>query len=109
TAVRMLLIQPVMYFICFKACGTHIPLTSLILISNILTAVSLIPITAQGLGVVEISAVYLFSLIHVNESTTVAIYLISRPLYFIFSGLLLLFTGALWDILYRRDIFFKKC
>jgi uncharacterized protein (TIRG00374 family) len=108
TVVRMLLIQPIMFFICFKACGVQISIFYLMLISNILVVVSLIPITAQGLGVVEVSAVYLFSLINVNESATVAVYIISRPLNFVFSGLVLLITGNLFDKFHRRDRFEDK-
>ena len=101
TVVRQLIIAPLYFLVLLNALGVKVFLGPLILIANITSLVSLIPITAQGLGVVELSAVYLFSLIGVPPITVTAIYVVSRPLALGFSGLILTVTGPLFD-------FFRK-
>jgi len=93
TAMRLLVIAPLYPFVMFSALGTQVPFESLILISNMIGLMSLIPITAQGLGIVELSAVYLCSLINVEPTTTATVYLIARPLSLGFSGLVLTLAG----------------
>lgn len=93
TVVRLVVIAPFYPFIMFLALGTRVPFGSLILISSLIGLVSLIPITAQGLGIVELSAVYLYSLINVEPTTTATVYLIARPLSLGFSGLILTLAG----------------
>jgi len=95
TAVRRTLLEPLMQFVIFTALGTPVPLGMLILVSNLLGIVGLAPITAQGLGVIELTAVYLFSLIQVDAATTATAYLLARPLALGFSGIVLVITGAL--------------
>jgi uncharacterized membrane protein YbhN (UPF0104 family) len=98
TCLRRVFIEPLMLLALLLALGSPVPWLSLVLITNILGIVSLIPITAQGLGLVELSAVYLFSLIHVDSATTIAVYLLARPLSLGFSGLILAVTGWAFDI-----------
>jgi uncharacterized protein (TIRG00374 family) len=78
-----------MKLVIFTALGVHPSFWKLILISNILGVISLIPITAQGIGIVELGAVHLFSLLQFDHETTIALYVIARPIAFMLSGIFL--------------------
>ena len=94
TMIKTLILAPLYFVIMFMALGSRVPFVPLVLLSNLTSLVSLIPITMQGLGVVELTAIYLFGLVGVAPATIASVYLVSRPLSFVFSGLVLSVTGS---------------
>ena len=78
--------------------GIHVPLAAIAMMSSIVRIVSLIPVTLSGLGIREISAVYLFSLIGVPAEATFAVYLVRLIVSY---GLAVLWTVGKHKSLFR--------
>ena len=64
-------------YILFIAFDIKINLVYIIIFNSLLTLASLIPFTLSGLGVREVSAIYLFSTININPVITANVYLIN--------------------------------
>jgi uncharacterized protein (TIRG00374 family) len=66
------------YWAAFKAFGYDLPIEMAGVIPIMSTMVGYIPITLGGIGTVELSAVYLFSLIGVPAETVLSVYIMLR-------------------------------
>lgn len=64
-------------FFVYLALGTNINLLLIILIESIITIIKLIPITPNGLGLRELTSIYLYSLIGVPKEIIAARYVIT--------------------------------
>ena len=64
----------VIYFL-FLAFGQHVPILKIILINAILTIITMIPISINGLGIKEYTGVFLFSLLGISTLTTTSVFL----------------------------------
>lgn len=88
TVLRFLLFIPIPPGLMFLSFGAEVPFTALISISSVAWLVSIIPVSIQGIGTVEISAVYLYSRVGVDDETVLAVYLLARVISFVFHGVL---------------------
>lgn len=93
TTLRVLLIYPLMHYTLLYALGDPLPFWTVLLVGSLLALVSVIPLTVQGLGVMEVSSIYLFSLVGVEDAVVVAMTLILRLALFLFNGLILAIIG----------------
>lgn len=64
----------------------------IILFNIIITIASLVPFTLSGLGVREVSAVYLFSLIGIDKTITINVYLINLVKKYLFALFIIIFS-----------------
>jgi uncharacterized protein (TIRG00374 family) len=78
-----------MNLMIFRSLGIYPSFGKLLLISNLRSLISLIPITAQGIGVIELGSIYLFSLINIEKTKIVSYSIIARVLVFMYSGIFL--------------------
>ena len=67
----------------FNALDQAVPFIHVFLLNAVVTIIALIPITANGLGIKEYSAVYLFSLIGINTSITAGAYILGAILVYL--------------------------
>lgn len=83
------------YYFVFRAIGQHIAWPMVGVIPIMSTFVGYIPISVAGIGTVEYSAIYLFSLIGADQAGVFATYIIQRSLqYILASGLLVVILSA---------------
>ena len=78
-------------YLMFIFLGASISLTTVILTSAIITMIGLIPISLNGLGVQEVSAVFLFSLANVPAKITLGVYVTYRIMKYIIASIILLY------------------
>ena len=86
---RKMVLDPVMYMTLFHALGIKTSFLAVLQVSNVISLVSMVPITPQGLGVVELSSVILFGKIGIDSAATAALLLVQRPLHILFSGVII--------------------
>ena len=67
--------------------GFNISFITVLLINSVVTAISLVPITASGLGVKESAAVFLFNSVGVPGEIAASIYLFFLILRYAFAGI----------------------
>lgn len=80
------------YFCAFRALGQFIHWPVIGVIPVLSTLVGYIPVSVGGIGTVEYSAVYLFSIIGVAESIVLSTYLFLRSLQYVLAGVMMIFT-----------------
>lgn len=73
--ITRVIITSMIYFVLFISLGQKINLIYIILINAIGTIIALIPITISGLGIREVTAVFLYNQIGVLNEITVTVYL----------------------------------
>ncbi len=88
TLLRLILTGIAVYGV-FHYLGSDVPLLETIIINTILMTASLIPLTANGIGIRETLGVYLFGLYGVDPVVTVSAYLLFRITNYLFGILLL--------------------
>ena len=86
------------FFIASKAFHVEINMIHFFILVPIITAVAFLPITIAGIGTREVAAVYLFSLIGIDESIGLGISLVNL-VSFLFLGLL---GGVIYVTVYHR-------
>lgn len=89
----------VCYFAAFAAFGNQVGWPEIAVIPVLSTLVGYIPVSLGGIGTVEVSAVYLFSLQGVNESTVLSAYVILRLMQYLLAGMMFLYFA------FRRPYF----
>jgi uncharacterized protein (TIRG00374 family) len=81
------------YYVAFRAFNTHVEWPSIAIIPVLSTLVGYLPISVGGIGTVEFTAVYLFTIIGIESSTVLTVYLFLRLL----QNLLAVFMLALFS------------
>lgn len=89
TMLRRILIDPMLILMFFKSLGISPPFGKLILIYGLLSLISLIPLTAHGMGITEIGALYFFSLIGLEHAQIISYSLLGRVVILVLSGIFL--------------------
>jgi len=85
-----LLAQSCAFYFNFKAVGAHqVNFTDVLLLSNLSRFVSLVPFI-YDVGILELTAVYLFKAVGVSAADTLSTYLTHRALTYVTSGIVLL-------------------
>jgi uncharacterized membrane protein YbhN (UPF0104 family) len=80
------------YYFVFRALGQHISWPMVGVIPIMSSFVGYIPVSIAGLGTVEYSAVYLFSLIGASQAAVLGTYLVQRAIqYLLVAALLIIF------------------
>ena len=86
------LVMCLSYFCAFRSFGQFMPWPEIGIIPVLSTLVGYIPVSVGGIGTVEYSAVYLFSIMGVAESIVLSTYLFLRSLQYIQTGVMMIFT-----------------
>ena len=73
--ILRVIVTSLIYFVLFISLGQNINLFYVILINSIGTIIALIPITISGLGIREVTAVFLYSQVGINSEITATVYL----------------------------------
>lgn len=76
TIVRWVIDALVIYLL-FLSLEVHVPLLTVVIIKSITSIVSMIPITLNGLGIRESTAVFLFGQIGINIIVTTSVYIMA--------------------------------
>jgi len=84
TAVKLLVLS-ICYFMAFLTFGVCADWPEVFIIPIMSTLIGYIPISIAGLGTVEFTATYLFSLVGVEMSVVLSVYLLLRSLQYIFA------------------------
>ncbi len=79
------IISSIVTLLIFLALGEKVPLIPIILITAITVLISTIPITINGLGLKETSAVYFYSLIYVKPEVVISVYVTHTIIQYIIS------------------------
>ena len=95
TFLRIGLTSLSIYFL-FLSLNTNISFLNIFLINAMITIISYIPLTIQGIGIKEFSAVLLFSKIGIPSNITIAVYI----LFIIYKYLI----GALSGVIIAKEI-----
>lgn len=75
TVIRWL-IAVFMIQVNFLAYNSHVDYFAVLVVCSIIALISLIPITISGIGVREVSAVYLFGIVGIEPAITISVYLL---------------------------------
>lgn len=86
------LVMCLSFFCAFRSFGQFISWPEIGIIPVLSTLVGYIPVSVGGIGTVEYSAVYLFSIIGVAETIVLSTYLFLRSLQYIQTGVLMICT-----------------
>ena len=78
------------FYCAFRSFGQFMPWPAIGIIPVLSTLVGYIPISVGGIGTVEYSAVYLFSIMGVTESIVLSTYLFLRSLQYIQAGVMII-------------------
>ncbi len=91
------------YYLAFRAFSSHVPWPEIGVIPILSTLVGYIPLTVAGIGTVEYSAVYLFSLIGIAKATVLAAYILLRSLQYILAGFMIILFSLINPANIRDD------
>ncbi|MEK6862372.1 MAG: lysylphosphatidylglycerol synthase transmembrane domain-containing protein [Nanoarchaeota archaeon] len=80
------------FYMLFLAFGIKINMIYIIVFNTLLTLASLVPFTLSGLGLREVSAVYLFATIGIDHVITANVYLINIVKKYLFALFLIIFS-----------------
>jgi uncharacterized protein (TIRG00374 family) len=87
------LLMSLCYSLAFRSFGVTLAWPFAAIIPVLSTLSGYIPVSAGGLGVVEWSAVYWFSLIGIQKQDVLCVYVLLRAMQYIIAGFLLLLSG----------------
>jgi glycosyltransferase 2 family protein len=83
------------YYLAFLAYGARAPFPEIGAIPALATLVGYLPVSVSGIGAVEATAVYLFSLVGMPEAVTLGAYLLLRVLQYLAAGAAFLVLSAI--------------
>lgn len=86
------LVMCLSFYCAFRSFGQFMPWPEIGIIPVLSTLVGYIPVSVGGIGTVEYSAVYLFSIMGVAESIVLSTYLFLRSLQYIQTGVMMICT-----------------
>jgi len=86
------LVMCLSFFCAFRAFGQFVPWPAIGVIPVLSTLVGYIPVSVGGIGTVEYSAIYFFSIMGIAETIVLSTYLFLRSLQYIQAGVMMVFT-----------------
>ncbi|SLM33149.1 membrane hypothetical protein [Desulfamplus magnetovallimortis] len=90
--ILKILITGLTYYIAFKSFNVIISWQDALVIPIMCTLVGYIPISAAGIGTVEVSAVYIFSTIGISSSVVISVYILLRTCQFAIAVIVITFS-----------------